>query len=73
MQCPAIGHFIFDRVDSLGRLRACLSPLFRVASLPIQANSIPRPSRDFYFPFPKNHAGNAARPAALTLLSRSFP
>jgi len=73
MQCPAIGHGSFDRVDSLGLLRAALTPLFSAASRPNQVNPIPRLPRDFYFLSPKNHAGNAARPAGFTLLSRSFP
>jgi len=73
MQCPAGGHSFFDRVDSLGRLRADPTPLFSAATLSNQAHSIPRLSRDFYFPSSNNRAGNAVRFAGLTLLSRSFP
>jgi len=73
MQCPAGGHNFIDRVDSLVLLRAGSTPLFSVASHPIQSHSIPRSPRDFYFPSSKNHAGYAIRPAGFTLLSRSFP
>ena len=73
MQCPATGHSFPGRVDRFERLRADLTPLFTEASRSIQAHSIPRLSRDFYFPFPKNRTGNALGPAGFTLLSRSFP
>ena len=73
MQCPARGDSYFGRVDRLERLRADPTPLFSAASLSNQAHPVPRLPRDFHFPFPKNHAGNANRPAGFTVLSRSFP
>lgn len=73
MLCPARGISFSGRVDCLERLRADLTPPFSAASLPNQANPVPRLPRDFHFPFPKNHAGNANRPAGFTVLSRSFP
>lgn len=73
MQCPAVGRMSKYCVESLELLRAGLTPSLSAASLPIRANSIPRQTRDFYFHFPRNQAGNAPRHAGLTLLSRSFP
>ena len=73
MQCPARGYSFFGRVDRLERLRADLTPLFSAASLPNQANPVPRLPRDFHFLLPKNHAGNANEPAGFSVLSRSFP
>lgn len=73
MQCPATGYKSIDRVDSLGRPRAELTPSSFGSSLPIQTNSIPRRSRDFYFPCREIEPASRFTRAGITLLSRSHP
>lgn len=73
MQCPATGRSFIDCVDSLGRLRAWLTPSFCAASLPIQTISIPRLPRDFYFRFRVIKPVSRLSRAGFTLLSRSLP
>jgi hypothetical protein len=72
MNCPATGRSHIDRVERLGRLRAGRPPLASFGSVSEPTLSVPRSSRDFYFEFPRNQAGNAVSVAGLTLLSRSF-
>ena len=73
MQSPAIGHRLFDRVDSLGRRRVGLPSCFCATSIPIQAHSVPRLPRDFYFHFRVIKPESCRSGAGLTPLSRSFP
>jgi hypothetical protein len=73
MQCPAIVSGVTNRVDSLGLLRAGFTPSNFGSSLPIQTNSFPRPSRDFYFAFREIEPASRLSRAGLTLLSRSCP
>lgn len=73
MQCPATGHKFIDRVDSLGRPRAGLTPSFAEPSLSIQTKSIPRLPRDFYFHFRAIEPVSRFSRAGPTPLSRSCP
>ena len=73
MQSPATVGGFTDCAESLGLPRAGLTQPSVGSSLLIQTNSIPRPSRDFYFPFREIEPASRFARAGLTLLSRSCP
>lgn len=73
MQCPATFGGFTVRADGLGLLRAGLTPSSFGSSLPNQTNSIPRPSRDFYFSFRELEPASRFARAGPIQLSRSCP
>ena len=70
MQRPATVDGSTGRADSLGLLRAGITPS-NGSPLPIKTNSIPRPSRDFYFHFREIEPAPRCARAGLTVSSRS--